>query len=355
MVYSLWKTKHSGKSIHAELQKAVGPEHAMSLRSVQRWCQEFQSGRTALDREPGQGRRPSWSAETLPSKIRELLDEDARMTIREMEARLQTPRSSIFNVMKTELGLSKLSARWVPRLLTDELKQRRVDACQQNLQLVSDCGGVNDFLSSLVTSDETWICHFEPESKEQSKVWAPFGSNPPVKAMASAWKKKIMMTAFFDQHGIVTLDFLEDKATINSDRYCLSLRKMKSDYRNKRRGRSSKNISLLHDNATPHVSRKTQETLAQLSVTTIPHPPYSPDLSPCDFFLFGLLKRKLRGRQFRSREELEKEVKQICHREIKTDEYEKAMRDLIHRWEKCIAINGDYVEKVGNLSDDFFA
>ena len=221
-----------------------------------------------------------------------------------------------------------------------------MEACQRNLELVDDCGGTEAFLSRLVTSDESWISHFDPETKEQSKVWMRRGSDPPVKAAKSAWKKKIMLTAFFDRTGALTLDFLEEGATINSDRYCQSLKKMKTDYRNKRRGHSSKDLLLLHDNATPHVSKKTKETLESLGILVIDHPPYSPDLSPCDFFLFGRLKRELRGRTFGQREALEKEVRRVCHRIIQRDEYKQAMESLLKRWRKCVAVHGDYVEKV---------
>ena len=154
-----------------------------------------------------------------------------------------------------------------------------------------------------------------------------------------------MLTAFFDRSGALTLDFLEEGATINSDRYCQSLKKMKTDYRNKRRGQSSKDL-LLHDNATPHVSKKTKETLESLGILVIDHPPYSPDLSPCDFFLFGRLKRELRGRTFGQREALEEEVRRVCHRIIQRDEYTQAMENLLKRWRKCVAVHGDYVEKV---------
>ena len=137
---------------------------------------------------------------------------------------------------------------------------------------------------SLRAGDQTTVDGVGPERQQSSS-----------EAMASAWKKKIMMTAFFDQKGVVTLDFLEESSTINSDRYCESLRMMKSAYQNKQRGQSSTLISLLHHNATSHVSKKTREVLNHLSINVIEHPPYSPDLSPCDFFLFGRLKKMIRG------------------------------------------------------------
>ena len=135
IVFSLWKSKQSGTSIRRHLEKTAGVENAMSLRSIQRWCQEFRDGRTNLDREPGQGRTPIWTTVTLRARILELLEDDAWLTAREMEVRLEAPRATIFNVMKTEMGLSKLSARWVLRLLTEDLKQSRMEACQRKLRL----------------------------------------------------------------------------------------------------------------------------------------------------------------------------------------------------------------------------
>ena len=127
---------------------------------------------------------------------------------------------------------------------------------------------------------------------------------------------------------------------------------MKTDFRNKRRGKSSSNILLLHDNATPHVAKRTRETLQSLHITAIEYPPYSPDLSPCDFFLFGRLKRELRGRNFEQRQDLEAEVRHVCHRVIRRDEYAEAMQNLVKRWQKCIAVGGEYVEKMKVENDD---
>ena len=60
----------------------------------------------------------------------------------------------------------------------------------------------------------------------------------------------------------------------------------------------------------------------------------------------------IRGRRFEDREVLENEVRRICYREIQTEEYSKAMEDLIRRWQKCVSVRGDYVEKVSIPSDN---
>ena len=61
-------------------------------------------------------------------------------------------------------------------------------------------------------------------------------------------------------------------------------------------GYAIQDVLLLHDNARPHSAALTQEKLAEMYWTALEHPPCSPDLSPCDYHMFGLLKEAL-GRQ----------------------------------------------------------
>ena len=65
---------------------------------------------------------------------------------------------------------------------------------------------------------------------------------------------------------------------------------------------------LLHDNAHPHTVAHTDEMLQKLKFEVVAHPPYSPDLAPSDYHLFGPLKEALRGRRFT----LDQEVKEEC-------------------------------------------
>jgi hypothetical protein len=61
---------------------------------------------------------------------------------------------------------------------------------------------------------------------------------------------------------------------------------------------------LHHDNTPSHTSVLTQQFLAKFKLPVNPHPTYSPDLAPCDFFLFSYVKLKLKGRQFDANEEV---------------------------------------------------
>ena len=68
-------------------------------------------------------------------------------------------------------------------------------------------------------------------------------------------------------------------------------------------------VILLHDNARPHSAKLTLETIKKEGWEILPHPPYSPDLAPSDFFLFGPLKETLRGVKFNSNEEVKEKSK----------------------------------------------
>ena len=58
------------------------------------------------------------------------------------------------------------------------------------------------------------------------------------------------------------------------------------------------------DNAPAHQARATQDVITEMGIEIMPHPPYSPDHTPCDFHLFPKVKQELRGRHFQSDKEL---------------------------------------------------
>jgi len=115
--------------------------------------------------------------------------------------------------------------------------------------------------------------------------------------------KKVMLTIFWDTRGVLYMEFLAKGSTVNSDRYCATLRSLKQRIR---RIRLERNTFLLHhNNARPHCSAQTQDAMTSLKFKVVPHPPYSPDLAPSDFWLFPKLKETLKGQHFSSDAEVE--------------------------------------------------
>ena len=153
---------------------------------------------------------------------------------------------------------------------------------------------------------------------------------------------KVMCTVFWKRKRVILLDFLESGQTMNSDLYIATLTKVKARI-SRVRPEKKTTFLLQHDNSRPHTSLKTVEHIANLGRTVLPHPPYSPDLAPSDFHLFGPQKDGLRG-HFASNNAVVQAVKQWAT-SAGADFYECSMQALVHCWQKCIANGGDYVEK----------
>jgi histone-lysine N-methyltransferase SETMAR len=80
--------------------------------------------------------------------------------------------------------------------------------------------------------------------------------------------------------------------------------------------------------------------IATLGWKRLDHTPYSPDLAPSDFHFFPTLQRTLEGCRFTTNEDVEAAV-----RTRDTDFYQQGFFELVKRWDKCINVGGDYVEK----------
>ena len=93
--------------------------------------------------------------------------------------------------------------------------------------------------------------------------------------------------AFFDAMGIVPHEFVPQGQTVNQEVYICVLRRMSEAIRSRRPDLwTSGQWNLLHDNVRPHTALSVSRFLTKRKVTVLTHPPYSPDLSQCDFILF---------------------------------------------------------------------
>ena len=84
-----------------------------------------------------------------------------------------------------------------------------------------------------------------------------------------------------------------------------------------------------------HVSRVEKQTKSDLNIEPLQHPPYSPDLAICDFFLFPTVKDHPRGRKFESREELGTAITKAL-RTVTCDGLQHVFGTWVERWDKCI-------------------
>ena len=103
----------------------------------------------------------------------------------------------------------------------------------------------------IITGDETWVHHYEPETKRQGMQWKhASSSSKKFKSQPSAGK--LMLTVFWDSQGPILEHYMEKGVTVTSVNYCNMLRnELRPAIRSKRRGRLTQGV-LLHDNARPH-------------------------------------------------------------------------------------------------------
>jgi len=103
-------------------------------------------------------------------------------------------------------------------------------------------------------------------------------------------------------------------------------------------------VLLLQDNAPAHTASIATSAATECGYELLPHPPYSPDLAPSDFYLFPKLKEHLRGRQYTCDSDVIDAVEEFLA-DQDTAFYQARIEMLQKRWTKCIDVHGDYVEK----------
>lgn len=332
---------NSAVEIHRRMSRVYG-DSFMSDGVVREWCRKFKDGRTDVHDEGGQGRK-SVATDDIVQRVDQAVKENRRFTISELSMKFpEVSRSSLYSIVTEQLGYRKVCARWVPKMLTDDHKTRRMAAA---LEFLDRYITGEDFLKSIVTGDETWVQYDTPETKRQSQQWMHTNSpTRPTKFKRTFNNRKVMATVFWDQKGVLLVEFMQPGTTINADSYCETLRRLRRAIQNKRRGMLTSGIVLIHDNARPHTARVTQRLLQQFQWDIFEHPPYSPDLAPSDFHLFPELKQWLGGQRFQTDVEL-KETVTTHFQSLAATFYEEGIEKLVHRYDKCLNRQGDYVEK----------
>ncbi|GFW32630.1 mariner mos1 transposase [Trichonephila clavipes] len=194
----------------------------------------------------------------------------------------------------------------------------------------------------------------DPESKRQSCEWNTKSSPRPKKARMSKSRIKTVIIVFFDIQGIVFCEFVPQGQTVNSAFYLEVLRRLKRRIV-RVRADIKDTIKLHHDNATSHTAFIITNFLARSNTPVIHHPPYSPDLAPCDLFLFPRLKREMKGKHWETVEDIQHHVTTFL-RGIPVEEYQGPFRRGKHvsasvlMQEECILKNIEHLYKLRSIN-----
>ena len=208
----LGKTPVETKKMLEMTQSGRGVSRAL----VYRWHRRFVNDPSSPYSSKGGG-RPKIINESLTLDVANALRKDARLTVRDIAHEFDIGVATTHKILTENLNMTRVCARWVPRVLTESDQQRRVSASRAFLKRWKADGDM--FLERIITCDETWLYYYDPETKQQSSVWTVKGTAPPKKARVCKSAGKHMCIMFMDRKGILLTHFVPAGETVNSAYY----------------------------------------------------------------------------------------------------------------------------------------
>lgn len=140
-----------------------------------------------------------------------LVIQDRRITIRELADEVGLSIGSVHTILTADLGLKRVSAKFVPKLLTMEQKQLRLEIVQDMLDCIESD---SSFLNTVITGDESWVYRYDPETKAQSSQWKHSSSLRPKKAWQVRSNVEVLLTVFLDSRGVVHHEYAPQGQTV---------------------------------------------------------------------------------------------------------------------------------------------
>ncbi|PNF34990.1 hypothetical protein B7P43_G14126 [Cryptotermes secundus] len=202
---------------------------------------------------------------------------------------------TVLHVLKERLGMRKISSQWVLHDLTETKKWLRYEAARNHFERNET------FLRRIITQDETWAKSYERRMKRQSNEWRHCGSPRLSKVRQNPSNLKVMVILVYDCDGFILRHTVPRQQTVSEKYYCSSSEhNLRPALRKKRRHFLQNPPIILQDNARPHAAQAVADLFARWGWEVLYHPPYSPNLSPCDFDFIPKMKEPFRGIRFRT-------------------------------------------------------
>ena len=259
------------------------------------------------------------------------------MSVKNIASCTGISEGSVQTILKKRLDLRKVCARWVPHLLTEEQKTQRLKCTRELLKTYKGCN--SRVISNLLTGDES-LSHKEGLiiSNRSEKIKTPMYCQENHKFekyivrnfLKFKWASRSSALSIWSYS---LWPILQAFCTEESERVFSIRNDQAKDCQE----------STFNMKTHPHKCEVVKSFLASEKGKALNHLPYSPDLSPCDFFLFPRLKKMLSGNKYTSRSSLGSAIYQ-CLQQITKEDYLSAFRDWVKRLQKCVLVKGAYFE-----------
>jgi len=161
--------------------------------------------------------------------------EDRRISAKSIAEQLGISRERVGSIIHEHLDMRKFAAKWVLKCPNADRKRQR---CQSSEQIWIFFWSIQMIFcrARLVTMDDTWLYHYDPETKQQS-MGGGIAAHPTPKFRVQKSAGKVLASIFWDQDGILPIDYLPKGQTINAEYYASLLVQLKDILKEKRRAR----------------------------------------------------------------------------------------------------------------------
>jgi histone-lysine N-methyltransferase SETMAR len=320
--------------ILARLRQHYG-DRVFSQSTVYRWVRAAKLGRRDLSNIPSPGRTPD---EGLRAAVARRHEKDPHLSARQIAKSLGVGHATVCRCLSDGLGLKCLHLRWVPHTLTADQKAKRASYAEVMLRILATHQSTG--FHYLFTGDESWIFYTYYDRTRWVYSWEDVEEA----VRPSHYQKKTMVTIFFNGSGQFVIDILPIGVKMDSTYFADNIidTLAGSCYPDGRQPGERK-VMLHFDNAPIHCTAMITERMFLREFKKMDHPPYSPDLSPCDFFLFGYLKGELTKRDYATPEDLFFEIRSVTAG-ISPELCRRVFESWIVRLQECINSGGEYVE-----------
>ncbi|UYV80262.1 hypothetical protein LAZ67_18002221 [Cordylochernes scorpioides] len=212
----------------------------------------FSEGREDVNDEEHAGRPSTSTTDEKINEVEKMILANRRITVREVAEDLNISIGSCHSIFINDLGMRRVAANFVPKLLNCDQKQHRMNIANEMLDSVRDDPNL---LQMVITSEEAWVYGYDVETKAQSSQWKLPHEPRPKKARQVRSNVKVLLTVFFDCRGLVHHEFLPQGRTVNKEYYLQVIRNLREAIRQKLPDLwKNKNWLLHHENAPAHSS-----------------------------------------------------------------------------------------------------
>jgi histone-lysine N-methyltransferase SETMAR len=271
----------------------------------------------------------------LVKKVRRYINLHLFDGLRKIAKVLGSNKDSIRDIIGNELKMTRLKLKWIPYSLTDEQKDARVKIATQMLTILRE-DEKSDFCH-ILTGDETWLLY---ETSNDS-MWVHEEETVETRVRPAIASKKQTLVVFWGLDIIPVFCLLGKGTTMNARTFQTSSLIPFKQYV-KDSWSEEEPIYVHMDNAPAHKAKTTKKAFEETpNMKEMPQPPYSPDIAPCDFFLFGYLKNRLKNYVINNSEELFNITLEIMT-EIPRQTRLNVFHEWIFRLETVIKYKGEY-------------